>query len=692
MRKLFSGLLGCLLVYVVLLDGGGRWLVVSVQDDPAQALLLPWLEGGRDSVPTITSTPTVPATAVPTTPPTTVAAWHQHAHDAQRTSYAPVTVPTPWRRQWAWNGPADDGRVAAGKFGLPRNSQPVTGGGRVYIAAGVRGVYALQSSNGAQLWNRVLTAAANSTPAYDPATDALFVVTADGVLHKLDAATGVPSGQFVAAGGSALPLPPALQDDTLYFSMDSGVYALATATLTQRWRYEAGAPVDTPPAVSPMHGLVVVASRDLFVHAIRSGDGSRAWRTKTTPRTGGDLDDDPQSAEVANGWPVIAMQQGVVLVKLRLDWESLWTWSPWPADNAHMRAALIARPDQQALLALRLSDGAQAFIANVGHGGFGDGDYLPMGPMPVVKPGPSGRELAYVVMRGAPCLANPCDGRWDSRLGELLLDDDSVPGYAAGDVRYMENTLFPTDEQAYLSMASDDIFAAHWEAGIAHRIVDRGPARGSGALPIRTVALPHIATSQDEDVCNTGFDGSYFCALGLRNTRDWPAGFYIYWQEGNVYDRYWSEYAGWVISEGSIYYVSTDGAVVALTHGAATVQEHLSQPTPPAAVPASDAPPAITVGEARAYAGQVVVVEGVPVEVFSNGKALYLGFAKPHRGEFVVRIPKEAWTNFAAAPAQLYQPGRALRIAGRVGWYQGDPTITVTDPVQIEPVEPTDSR
>ena len=65
--------------------------------------------------------------------------WTQHAHDAQRTSSTNQVVPPPWRWKWAWNGPDAQGRVSPGKFRLPRNSQPVTGGGRVYIAAGDRG-------------------------------------------------------------------------------------------------------------------------------------------------------------------------------------------------------------------------------------------------------------------------------------------------------------------------------------------------------------------------------------------------------------------------------------------------------------------------------------------------------------------------------------------------------------------------
>ncbi len=101
--------------------------------------------------------------------PVTLAAteWTQHAHDAQRSSFTAQVVPTPWRWKWAWNGPNATGEIVSGKFRLPRNSQPVTGGGRVYIAAGSRGVYALNNMNGTVIWARNPGGNINSTPAYD---------------------------------------------------------------------------------------------------------------------------------------------------------------------------------------------------------------------------------------------------------------------------------------------------------------------------------------------------------------------------------------------------------------------------------------------------------------------------------------------------------------------------------------------
>ncbi|NWG21622.1 MAG: PQQ-binding-like beta-propeller repeat protein [Chloroflexi bacterium] len=620
----------------------------------------------------------------------TAAEWTQHAFNAQRTSFNPGSIPPPWRWKWAWNGPTASGGITPGKFRLPRNSQPVTGGGRVYIAAGSNGVYALNNANGAQVWNRNPSGSINSTPAYDPDTGALFVVSTSGTLYKLNAATGDTLAGFPASGSSNLPLPPAVAGDRVFFSMGDSVYAVNKYSMQPVWSYNAGSPVDTPPAYSASRNLVVVASRDLYVHGIRNSDGARVWRTKTAPHTPGDPGSSGGNnlAEVSRGWPVIAEQNGLVLIKLRIDWQSLWTWSPWPSTNAAMRSNLLSNPFEQALLALRLDNGTTAFIPNIGHGGFGDGNYMPMGPQPVVKRFSDGTEVAYVVMRGSPCLISSCDGRADSHLGEMMLNNATVPGYTAGDVRYVSTTYLPTDEQPYLSMAGDQIFAAHWEAGVAHIIGDRSAARGSSSNPIPVTNLPHIANSQDNDVCSAGFSTSHYCGRGLSNTRVWPAGFYIYWRQGAVYDRYWSEYAAWVISNGTIYFVSTDGAVVALEQGQPAGASLPVEADRLESMPAVVSPErVIDYTDAREYAGRTVTVDGLVREVFNNGKAVYLGYNVPHQGHFLVRILKQDWSSFDQPPEALYAPGQRIQVTGTITWYQGDPVIYVRDPAQIRIVE-----
>ncbi len=559
------------------------------------------------------------------------------------------------------------------------------------LPPGRAGVFALDGATGAVRWNKDPGGAINSTPAYDARTGALFVVSADGKLYKLNAATGALLGDVAGGAASDLPLPPVVHDGDVFFSMGTFVHSINAATMQINWSYDAGAFVDTPPAYSAQANVVVAASRDLQVHAIDGASGARHWRVKPTGRTQAATSAvNPGEAEVRRGWPVIAEGHGVVFIRYRLDWNTLWAFSPWPSTNDAMRANLIRRPDQQALFALRLDTGAVAFIPNVGNGGFGDGDFMPMGPLPAVRRFDDGSEVAYVAFRGE-CMNTTqfCDGRGDARLGEMVLDGSSVAGYEAGYVRYMQSTFVPTDEMPFLSAAGDQLLAGHWEAAIAHQIVDRSATRGSAAAPITTVNLPHIVSSQDQDFLCPSFSTSHYCGAHLFNTRQWPGGFYVFWKQGAVYDKFWSGYSSWVVSDGMVLFVGTDGSVVALEHGtpAATGADPVgSAPAPqlvvgPAAAPAEL--PVVAAEDARAWAGQRVIVSGVLADVFNNGKAVYLGFHKPHTGYMLVRILHANWQNFAAAPETLYAPGDHVQVTGTMTWYQGDPVIYVTGPEQI---------
>ncbi len=120
-------------------------------------LALSGMAAGQAPAPSIQATPT--PTPLPLYLPLVVrgypsavstSEWTQHAHDAQHTGYAPQVPPHPWRLRWIWNGTDAAGGVAkvTTTGSLPRNVQPVTGGGRVYVAAGTDGVFALSEATG----------------------------------------------------------------------------------------------------------------------------------------------------------------------------------------------------------------------------------------------------------------------------------------------------------------------------------------------------------------------------------------------------------------------------------------------------------------------------------------------------------------------------------------------------------------
>ena len=645
---------------------------------------------------TLTATPTPSPTMTPTPSPTATSTppvageWSQHAHDAQHTGYTAQVVPHPWRLRWIWNGVDASGGVqkVTTDGSLPRNVQPVTGGGRVYVAAGVDGVFALSEATGGQLWQRGGIGAINSTVAYDPDTQAVFALSANGTLYKLRASDGAVLGQFASGQASTLPLPPAVISDRVLFSMGNSVYAVNKQMMQQIWAYNAGATVAVPPAYSPSRDLVIVATEpDLYVHAIRNSDGTQQWRVR--PVHASRNFDDP--TEYRLGWPVIADGAGYVLIKVRLDWQTLWR--DWPQTNSGMRQFLTDNPGEQALFVLDLDDGRVPYIANVGHGGYGDNDYLPMGPQPVVKRLPDGKEVVYLIIRAQ----HAYDPRWDSHFGEMVLDDSTVSGLTGGDVRFIafdwppgsENPYLLTDEQPNVSMAGDYLFGGHWEAGFALQILDRSDARGSFENKITSQRLSTVATSQD-DTGACAFSPSHYCASGLYNTRPYDFGFYIYYNQGAVYDQYWSEYATWVVSNDNLYFRSCDGAIVALTSGnpqsafhtphSAFRDLHSAFRNPPPSPPTAR----ISYTDARNWAGRTVTVTGTLRYVFNNGKQVLLGFSNPHRGTFKAIIRQADWGRFGGPPERLYRVGQRVAVVGRIAWYQGDPAIYVTAPEQIQ--------
>jgi hypothetical protein len=239
----------------------------------------------------------------------------------------------------------------------------------------------------------------------------------------------------------------------------------------------------------------------------------------------------------------------------------------------------------------------------------------------------------------------------------------------------------------FLSLSGNDLLGAHWMFGIAHQIVDRSPSRGASAgSPITTQNLPHIITSENPDgLC--AFSPSHYCKNYLLqdgDPRSIPPGFYIYYDQGTVYNQYWSSSAAWVVSGKTVYYLSNDGALVALESGSpgaggAAVKAGAQPEQQPAVVAQT-----LAYNQAADYAGSIVTVEGELKFAFNNGKELLLGFENPHAGAFKAMIRQADRGSFPVAPDDLFAPGQRVRVTGKVEWYQGDPVVYVASPEQIQ--------
>lgn len=512
---------GCMLLSLVLVVGG-----VAAQKQPDRSrVYLPLVAGsGAQQAPTPTATPGPPA------PPT--GEWTQDAHDAQRTGYTSERPAEPWKLLWTWNGPDANGGSGKHFYDAPREARTVTGGAHVYAPAGAQGLYALAKRTGEQAWN-VRATSFNATLAYDPATKAVYAGGADGLLYKIDAATGKVLTTYNAGG--PLNKSVLLTDGAAYVITDGGeLHKVDAVTMQRAWVYAAGSSVATPPAYSATRGLIVFCTDDLNVHAVDKGSGARRWRVKPSPNPAGFPN------EFEGQWPVIAERHGVVFVRMRLEHNALWSGpgasGTYPNSNAATRNHLQAKPQLKNLFALSLDDGSEKFVPAVGYGGVEDlvdgAPYLTTGPVPVIKTFADGKQVAYQIFRNGQ--SAPPDGRWDSHIGEMTLDDQTAPGLAAGDLRFVSwlKKYIITDEQTPLTMAGDTLFHAHWGASESATILDRSAARGlSYSDPITTKKHPSVIRRQQE--CGNFDPKTHWttCTLTLFDDgRAWDGpGWWVYW-------------------------------------------------------------------------------------------------------------------------------------------------------------------
>jgi hypothetical protein len=636
--------------------------------------------------------------------------WAQFGHDAQRTNATTETVPAPWKLAWQWNGSGSDGKQQAGHIAVPALVQAITGNGRVYMV-GNDMVYALQQSTGAILWSASGMGRLSSTPIYSD--ELLFVASENGTLSQLDAQNGQLLKTVKASSG--ITVAPLYTGNAIVAVTQSGnLVAYETRSLAKLWEYTGGSPGSTPASFSPSQNRLVYVTQDLFVHAVDISNGTLLWRVKPTGRsyTTASPADSYTAAEA--GWPVIAEQHGIVFVRYRLEWNTLWTFSPFPETNAEIRSALIAQPDQQALFALKLSDGSSAFIPAIGNGGAGDGGDLPMGPQPVITI-QDGQEVAYIIWRnGQTCQdVDWCDGREDATMGEMVLDDTTVPGYQAGDLRFVRFTDIQTDEMMNLTMSGDTLFHSHWLINAAHHITDRSPGQGATFMdPIEALESPFVIwrqchCPQDNSECNPvlypggsgttycpsncPFSPSHYCSEGLYaygDSRAFPPGFYEY--HNDIPNGNSSPFT--VVSGNTVLVKTLDGAILAFVSGSPTAN---SGTETAALVDVSDeagrneilaSPPVIAYTSASAYLDRVVTVEGTITSVVNRlPKALYLGFRNPHDGALLIRIFAEDMGKFPYDPQTLLN--RAIRVTGKITLYwpeNTDPEIVVAEPDQIQ--------
>lgn len=526
--------------------------------------------------------------------------WTQDGHDAQRTGYTPIEPKEPWTLLWTWNGPnANNGKSdcinndpTKGHCYTPaREARTVAGGGAVYVPAGSRGLYALSKTNGSILWN-VTGATFDATPAYSGAY--VLAGATNGNLYRVNSETGTFT---TYNAGSPIRRGILLVGNYAYALTESGVlHKVDINSMTQVWTYNASAlnSEGTGLAYSASRDIIIFGTNDLYVHAVNNADGTQKWRKKPSPNTAGFPN------QFLYYWPVVAEQNGVVFVRMRLDHNIGLASYPsgdkhiWPNSNAEARTWLNNTPSQQNLFALNLDDGTKKFIPAVGYGGTEDLNPQPpapggtpcvtTGPVPVVKVWPGGQEVAYIHFRNGQ--SNPPDWRWDSHMGEMVLNNSTISGLVAGDMRFVKMNrqqsggyayTYLTDEQNALTMAGTTLFHAHWGASESGYITNRSSSLGlSYSNPIQTTRRPPVIRRAANSTCApVNYVTHYYtCGLNLYgDSRYWDGPlFWTYWNTWDPPTNYTSAYSDGMRTRYT--YVSADIIVVQGNGGELMVFKH----------------------------------------------------------------------------------------------------------------------
>lgn len=451
--------------------------------------------------PTATLTPVPsPAGHSPTPAPSAQGnTWYQDAGNAQRTGFTTFDPgnSSNWQFVWSWNGPDSNGGTGGHFYDIGRSDtrsllwegRTVVGNGNVYVPALSNGVYALSKTNGGQVWKFSDNTSFKSTPAYDPGTNAVYAGAENGKVYKINASNGSLMASYSA--GSPIKKSVLVVGNAVYVVTDAGdLHKILLSNMSLVWKYQGGSKATTPPSYSANKDVLVFATYDLNVHAVQNSNGSQKWKTKPTTLNGSEV------VSFEGYWPVVAEQHEIVFLRLNVGMSGLWSGpgegNRWPNTMSEIRQYLTDNPQFQNLFALDLGTGSKKFIPAVGPGGVegvvNNGPQLWNGPVPVVKVTNDGKEVAYQHFRNGQGVTT--DGRWDSHLGEMVLDNSTFSGMSAGDLRFVQTNgsmSFITDEQTPLSMANNMLFYAHWGASEGHTILDRSSTKGgSFSNPITT--------------------------------------------------------------------------------------------------------------------------------------------------------------------------------------------------------------
>lgn len=452
------------------------------------------------------------------------------------------------------------------------------------------------------------------------------------------------------------------------------------------------------------------------MRAIREDTGELAW-TFNTPNTYRCLVvgqtavwSGEECVEYRFGWPVIADNEGVVLVRLRMTYQDSWDFGKYyddpefpippgteqsPPDNQGIKSLFTKYKRLQPVYALNLDTGKEAFIPLVKSSGFMNG-YLNHGPMPAIRTLPDGQQVAYMLfstskvchLAGGPQVF--CGNRDDTTIGEMVLNnsgkiigcDSSTRPCQAGELRYVDFYYITRgDEHGFMSGSGSTVFHSNWYSVLeGATITDR--RNGLGATwnnPIKSVYTPFVIDQETSCDCNAS--PSHYCSKGMLGEgrgscavgRVFPPGFYFH----KTYN--YQDTSGWninpyvIVSNGYIIVRNIDASIMAIRAGELQTLGYFSQEGS-SQISIIDNPPSEKVDVT--YEVAYVHNNGTQIQIRPNVVSYHTPQAILHRKDWMF-LPNDTDKDWII-------PGQKISIKGDLSTYHQEPAVYIKSEDQIK--------
>ena len=263
-------------------------------------------------------------------------------------------------------------------------ASPALVDGVLYLGSTNGALYALEAESGRVRWTVDVGASVVSTPAVSGGL--VIVGDRNNTFQAFSTATGSPVWRKATGPDAPLPWglegwdyfmasPVPLGEVTLLPSGDGTLYAVATDTGEEHWRFETGGRIRSTPAVSD--GQVYFGSGDGLVHALDVRNGELAWQYETAgvgydaAEFGFDRRQIQSSPSVAGDRLVIGSRDASLYVLDRNTGDLIWSFeddSSWVVSSPAVRGDTVwsARSSNTRVRAIDGASGEEIWVTETG--------------------------------------------------------------------------------------------------------------------------------------------------------------------------------------------------------------------------------------------------------------------------------------------------------------------------------------